>query len=101
MNRYLLIIYTKLGNVDRRERLLFFLNRRVKSDQSVHPAKIESSILSFQRRLIIELVAQQPVFVGKNTYIFTLGIKLDQSFIGAKPQISGIVLQDVISDIVR
>ena len=46
MNLYLLIIYTKLGNVDRRERILFFLNRRVKSDQSVHPAKIESSILS-------------------------------------------------------
>ena len=76
MNRYLLIIYTKLGNVDRRERLLFFLNRRVKSDQSVHPAKIESSILSFQRRLIIELVAQQPVFVGKNTYILTLSYPL-------------------------
>ena len=101
MHCHFLIIYTKLGNVDRRKRLFLFLNSRIKSDQSVHPAEIEPSILSFQCRLIIELITQQSILIGKDTYISILGIELDQSFIGAKPQISSIIFQYVVSYIVR
>ena len=101
MHRHLLIIYTELGNVNRRKRLFLLLNSRIERDQSVHPAEIEPSILSFQCRLIIELITQQSVLIGKDTYISTLGIELDQSFIGAKPQISGIIFQYVVSYVIR
>ena len=101
MHCHLLIIYTEFGNVDRRKWPFLLLNSRIERDQSVHPAEIEPSILSFQCRLIIELITQQSILIGKDTYISILGIELDQSFIGAKPQISGIIFQYIVSYIVR
>ena len=71
---------------------LHTLRLRVECHHSINCAEVEKSIACTQGRAIVELVGWQSVFFGENLHRTRIGAEFHKSFVGAKPQVSVLVL---------